>query len=227
MNETEFSQILEQVCMEEYTLPEKEPVHHFSLKHRRRMKRILALPRSAPEPTRRLRLNRRTVCILIAIIFLAAGAAAGAAAAYVISPFIMKEHSDNTELFAGDISGAPEIIERVYYLDGLPEGYEEIERYSDWCEELVIYQFGDDSYNIIMFTQTLKSEFNQHFNTEGHYFEEIKINGHDGLYIDFSVKDSIGGSVVWDSGDYIFVLDGDLTKNELINLAKSAKLFEP
>lgn len=224
MNETEFSQILERVCMEEYTLPEEAPVHHFSLKHRRRMKRILALPCFTPEPTRRLMLNRRTVCILIAAIFLAAAAATGAA--YFISPFIMKEHSDNTELFAGDISGAPEIIERVYYLDGLPEGYKEIERYSDWCGEQVTYYFNDDPYNSLMFTQTVKSEYNAHFNTEGYSFEYAEINGHDGLYIDFSGKGEIFGSVVWDNGDYILSIDGNLAKNELFDLAKSAKVFE-
>ena len=49
MNNIEFSQILEQVCLEEYTAPDNAPVHHFSFRHRRNMRRILAMPFSCQE----------------------------------------------------------------------------------------------------------------------------------------------------------------------------------
>ncbi len=138
----------------------------------------------------------------------------------------MKEHSDNTELFAKNTSGAPEKIEQVYYLAGLPEEYVEYERSFHLHWENVIYWYNGAPYNTLMFSQDLKCEYNAHYNTEGYTFEAVEINGHDGLYIDYSGKGVILGCVVWDNGDYILSLDGDLTKNELLDLAESAKPLE-
>lgn len=39
------------------------------------------------------------------------------------------------------------------------------------------------------------------------------------------MKEAYAG-VVWDSEDYILELSGDLTKKELIDLAKTAKVFK-
>lgn len=210
--------------MEEYSAPGEVSVHHFSLRHRRNMKRILALPYTAPEPADKLKLNRRTVLILIAAIILALVAVTGAVRIYYYSSFSMKEHSDNTQLFVGNASGAPEVIEQVYYLSELPEGYKEIERISDNISVWTIYQYGDDANNTIMFTQTVKKEFDHHFNTEGYPFEEVEINGYKGLFIDWSNDDGISCEAVWDNGEYIFTVEGNLPKIILLNLAKSTKV---
>ena len=164
MNNIEFSQILEQVCLEEYTAPDNAPVHHFSFRHRRNMRRILAMPFSCPEPARKLKLNRRTLCILIAAIFLALLTVSGAA--YYISTFIMKEHRDNTQLFAFDIAGAPETIEQEYYLSVLPEGYKEVGHIVNDCISYIKYQNSDETDEIILY-QNVKKYFNGHYNTEG------------------------------------------------------------
>lgn len=218
MNNIEFSQILEQVCQEEYTAPDNVPVHHFSFRHRRNMRRILDMPFSCPEPGRKLKLDRRTLCILIAAIFLALLTVSGAA--YYISTFIMKEHRDNTQLFAYDIAGAPETIEREYYLSVLPEGYEEVERITEDICIWTTYQYGDCLNNTIVFTQTVKKSFYHRFNTEGYSFEDVEINGHDGFYICWGDDERDLGEIVWDNGDYILTINGMLPKIELLNLAK-------
>ena len=224
MNNIEFSQILEQVCMEEYAVPDNAPVHHFSFRHRRNMRRILAMPFSCPEPARKLKLNRRTLCILIAAIFLALLTVSGAA--YYISTFIMKEHRDNTQLFAFDIAGAPETIEQEYYLSVLPEGYKEVERIADPISIWTTYQHGDYVDNTILLTQTVKKGFGYHFNTEGYSFEEVEINGHEGLLISWACDERYWSEVVWDNGDYILTIDGILPKKELINLAESTEFLD-
>ena len=65
-----------------------------------------------------------------------------------------------------------------------------------------------------------------HYNTEGQDFEEININGHYGVCLYFDLQSYIYAGVVWDSEDYILELSGDLTKKELIDLAKTAKVFK-
>ncbi len=223
MSNTEFSQILEQVCMEEYAVPDKVLVHHFSFRHRKNMRRILDMPFSCPEPVRKLKPDRRTMCILIAAIFLALLTVSGAA--YYISIFIMKEHRDNTQLFAFDVSGAPDTIRREYYISALPDGYFEADRMADPISIWTTYQHGDYANNTIILTQTVKKGFDHHFNTEGYSFEEVEINGHEGLFISWACDERYWSEVVWDNGDYILTIDGMLPKKELINLAESTEFY--
>lgn len=51
----------------------------------------------------------------------------------------------------------------------------------------------------------------------------MNINGNAGLCIDFGDNEFQHVVVVWDNGDYILELSGDLSKNQLIELAKTAK----
>ncbi len=222
MSEIEFNKILQQVCIEEYSFLEEVPVHHFSLIHRRKMKHILSQPYSMPETDKKIKLNRHMVCILIAAIFLALVTVTGAAC--VISHFIMIMYPDNTQLFAANTAGAPETIEQEYCIPELPEGYKEITRISTFESIWVIYQYGDDAYNNVTFSQNVKTSYDQHFNTEGYSFEKVDINGYDGLFIDWSDDDYICCEAVWDNGDYILTVEGNLTKSELIDLAKTVKL---
>lgn len=123
-------------------LPGRLPGAPFSLRHRRNMKRLFASRYSVPTTEIKPKLCRRTVAIIVAAIFLALVAVSGAA--YFIGSFIMKEQNDNTQLMAASISEAPETIKQTYTLDGLPDGYREIDSYSDDFESVIIYQFEDD-----------------------------------------------------------------------------------
>lgn len=51
----------------------------------------------------------------------------------------------------------------------------------------------------------------------------MNINGNASLCIDFGDNEFQRVVVVWDNGDYILELFGDLSKNQLIELAKTAK----
>lgn len=222
MNYADFVQILEQVCTEEYSVPDNAPVHRFTSRHRREMKRILSIPFSCPEPGRKLKLSRRTLCILIAAIFLAALAVSGAA--YHASAFIMKEHRDNTQLFAFNYAGAPTTIEHEYYLSALPEGYKEVEHISNDYSTYIRYQNSDETDEIILY-QNIKKYFNTHYNTEGHFFEEIEIGDYSGVYIDWGNESHNWGSVIWVNDDYVLELYGNLSKKQLLGLANGSELF--
>ncbi len=53
----------------------------------------------------------------------------------------------------------------------------------------------------------------------------MNINGNYGLYLDIGGENREHGDLVWDNGDYILEIAGDLSKSELVNLAQSAKVM--
>ena len=65
-----------------------------------------------------------------------------------------------------------------------------------------------------------------HYNTEYHSFEDIEINGHAGLRLDFSDDEHHHSLLVWDNGDYVLEIVGDLSKSGILKLAKSAKILK-
>ena len=65
-----------------------------------------------------------------------------------------------------------------------------------------------------------------HYDTENQKFEEIKVNEHYGLCLAYSSQDYNYTNIVWDNGDYILELYGETSKNELCDLAKTAKVIE-
>mgnify|MGYP000022404087 FL=1 len=223
MNNIDFSQILEQVCMEEYTVKDNVLEHRFSFRHRKNMKQILGISYSCPKPEKKYKLSRRTLCIIIAAIFLAALAVTGSA--FYIRTFIMREHRDNTQLFAIDVQGSPELLEQKYFISVLPEGYKEIDRFVDDYSLNIIYQNCNGTDHIV-FYQDVKRYYSRHYNTEGYDFEGINIGEYSGLYIDWSDENTNYGSVIWANGEYIFEIIGNLAKNELLNLAKHTNLLK-
>lgn len=64
------------------------------------------------------------------------------------------------------------------------------------------------------------------FNTEHNSIEEADINSHKGLCIDFSNDEWVRSIIIWDNGDYVIEIGGDLTKNSVMDLAKSTKVLE-
>ncbi len=220
MSNYTFEEIIDEVYRREYSEFDNAPEHRFSLRHRLKMRQIFRLfgKNAKRLYAPRFRLTRRTAIILVAMIFLAALSAC--ASPLIIGEFIGSEHEDNTQLFAKNIGGAPATIEDVYVLTEIPEGFVctgEMLVPSAYC----ITYTNDSTGANIMLIQSTKMEFSTHYNTEGYWFEEIEINGHTGLCIEFDVEDHI---IVWDNGDYILELTCELSKNETIKLAKSAKL---
>ena len=79
----------------------------------------------------------------------------------------------------------------------------------------------------ITFYQMVKNKFNSvHFNTENNELVELEINGHYGLYLERSRNNNNRSYIIWDNGNYILEIAGNLNKNDITKLAKSAKLIK-
>lgn len=222
MEKIMLSQVLEKICVEEASAITAAPMPKLSYGHKRQMKKIFSKYQKCLYTGRKYRITGvKRLILVVTIIFLAMfTAAAGAASIY---GFKQNKHHNYTELLTVNSENCPKTIENVYYLSEIPEGYELYEVDSNSRYVYTSYM----NYNTnrcLTFTQNVKDGYNGNFNTEQQNFEGLDINGRYALYLDFSNLEQAGGTVVWDNVDYILQISGDFTKDELVNLAKSAKL---
>lgn len=235
MNENDLKDVLAEICEEEKAELNKFPPFKPSLRHRLAMKRIFCMfekkthvpasdPPKAPVPeSKHFRLSAKHIILFAAIIFLMLFT--GFVIIYFSKNFYGTVYNDNTHLFAVDKENCPATIEYEYYLPELPDGFEMVKH--DDSLSFYVYTLYENKFGqVITLTQSTKEMFDAHYSTERHDFEEIEINGHGGLCMDLSDNEHFGAIVVWDNGDYILELYGNLSKNELIFLAENAEFLE-
>ena len=235
MNENVLREILAEICGEEIAELNKFPPFKPSLRHRYAMMCIFSSfekrlrktngnsPRASASQRRPSRLSTRLV-ILIAVIVCAA-LLTGAILVYVSKSFHGPVNGDNTQLFPINTENCPTTIEYEYYLPDLPEGFEMVNQDISFYRIYNLYE-NTVTGQVITFSQYTKKKYEKHYNTEDHDFEEIEINGHEGIFIYFSELGNVSSIVIWDNDDYIFELVGNFPKNDLVDLAKSAKILE-
>lgn len=234
MNESDLKDVLAEIYEEEKAELNKFPPFKPSLRHRLAMKRIFRMfeekshvtasesPKALTPEGRPFRLNAKLIILFVSIILLMLFTGFVVTVTYFSKNFYGTVYTDNTHLFAVNKENCPTTIEYEYYLPELPDGFEMVKHDDSlsFCVDTVYKN--ESSEQVIALTQYTKEMFNSHYNTEHHDFEEIEINGHSGLCINFSDSSIL----IWDNGDYILELDGNLPKNELIFLAESAEILE-
>lgn len=230
MSESIFASIIEEMAELEFTEYSDMPMFKTSKKHDRAMRRIF---KRYERNTRGLRpgaeIKTRTVRkrIIVALVVIILAVFTGFTAAHFISRgFRGRVYSEYTELFPINTENCPEYIEVKYYLPELPEGFEILDTDSTPFYEYIAYE-NNQTGQIITFTQETKTDFNpMHLNTEKGKLVEVEINGHPGVFLDVGQSEYDQTLVVWDNGDYILQINGNLSKHCLIDLAKSAKILE-
>ena len=228
MIECTFDQILADWAKSEWEEFSDAPEFITSKKHDRSMKRIFKrYERNVKKLTQpsyiRIRNVRIKVTAVVWVIIFAV--LTGCTAAYFISQSFHGEvHSDYTELLPINPDNCPTIIEEKYYLSELPEGFEISYTTSTPFHEFVSYR-NEQTGQIIDFEQSVKTGFSKHFNTEKGNLVEVEINGHYGVLLDLSDDSKNSTGVIWDNGDYILELSGNLPKNDVLNLANSTKVL--
>lgn len=230
MSECVFDTVLQEWAENEWEGYSDAPGFKTSKKHDRAMRRIF---KRYERNTRKLRpqaeiktmVVRKRIIVALVVIILAVFT--GFTAAYFISRgFRGRVYSEYTELFPIKTENCPEYIEAKYYLPELPEGFEILDTDSTPFYEHIAYKNKQTGQTITL-EQWVKPEYDStHLNTEMVELVELEINGHPGVFLDFSNDEQYSTIVIWDNGDYIFEISADLPKNYLVNLAKSAKVLE-
>ncbi len=222
MTNTTLSDILEGMCVDRAQAFKafKCKRHCFSLRHRRAMKKILR-----PKTAKFIPIRRRIVALLIVVFIAAIGVSAGADNFGGLSTEI---HKDGIEIVTADYKNSLQMIEYIYCIPEVPEGFILIDQSTN--EIIYVEEYRLDNKMVILM-QTPKSNFHQSLR-DGQIPEEVDINGKRGYYY----EDRSIGTVFWDNGDYILMVAGTLpkkddplgvfTKDDLVNLAKSVKVLE-
>lgn len=227
MYEYSFNEIFEEINRREYAQFNHPSRHLFSLRHRKAMRKILH-PDICTNPVKNrtgqaLIPLRKRLFIVAVLIFLAV--ITGAVVIFRIARFSGTVYPDNIYLLALNDPAAPKTIEELYCLTELPIIYEYTEGYGDIGDDFIYRAYTDpESNDWISFRQYTKQRFNSHFDNEHSEFIEIEINEHYGFIWRAKEPGHKLKAIVWDNGDYIFCIDGNLDENEIINLAKSVKI---
>ena len=226
MSECVFDTVLQEWAESEWEEYADAPEFKTSKKHDRAMKRIFKLydkntRRLRPQSQIRIATVRRRLTVALLVIILAV--ITGFTAAYFISRgFHGKVYSEYTELFPINTENCPEYIQEKYYLPEVPEGFEVFQTDSTPYYEYIAYE-NKQTEQTIAIKQWVKSAFHStHLNTEKGQLVETEINGHFGVFLEVYSDCTL---VIWDNGDYILELSADLPKDQLLNLAKSAKFL--
>lgn len=225
MNTFDLGRILEEVHWDDYAEFDK-PQHHIkSLQHRLRMRRIFnhAVEKQAdPIQHKRMKLSPRMVLILLVLIFTAIITAATIIVWY--GNIYGQRHSDNIELFA-DVEGAPEVIEEVYELTEIPEGYVLIERYGEKGDNLISWRYVNKNSNeSIIFVQSTRKDFTHHSDIEKANMEEIEINGNKALIFQSMPDENEWSYIYYDIKNYILTISTNMSLQNTENMLKSAKI---
>ena len=223
MKQHTLEEVLEEVCRCDFAEFDDPPEHHFSFRHRRNMKRILSSKRVKYSPTK-IKLTPKTAVVILLLIFLAL--LTGAMIILKIPSFSGTIYPDNTQMFAVDNS-APQVIEQVYYLEALPDSYIYTEGYGGIGDGFIqcMYTNFENGDNLV-FDQYAKNQFHARFDNDYSEIIQIKFGEYDGFIWRSKIPEHKYITLVWDNGDYILALWCNFTENDLLNLAKSAKVLQ-
>lgn len=221
----------EKVCLKEYRVPKTYLPHFFSLSHRRRMREIIDSCDNSGRTTAAF--SFRMVKIAVLVVILSAATILGGGAAIRREGFIV-ERTDVANIYmAADAADAPEYLEDYYTITYIPEGFAFSSEDSDIDETINDRKYYSDYVNEeaqrklnFVFSQETKINCRYYIDNERSIHHKVTVNGHPGVYVEFHDLSFETGILLWDNGDYILMVDGDLDKNELMNIAKSAKIEE-
>jgi hypothetical protein len=141
---------------------------------------------------------------------------AGFTGFYIVNGFKFTTKPTHTQVLTTGWEDAPKIIEE-YYIIEIPVGFVLEENSGSELVHTVEYTKEDD---FIKVRQFVKKSYNATYNTEGYDYEEIN----DGRIKGFYIRWEDYGALVWDNGDYVLEIKSTLSKEETIELAKTARI---
>lgn len=248
MSESIFTSIIEEWADRDWASYDNAPVFKTSKRHDRAMRRIF---RRCERNTRKFRPHQNvsirhigrkvTIAVLVIILAVLAGCAVSQIITQSFTSLIIGRY---THLYLIDKNNSDaENIKEIYYFPELPEGFELVFSAPDLLapvkkedeakpDQIAAYRVVNRYENkqtgqTIHLYQISKSVFGSvYFITEESDLDEFVINGHSGAIFKRWRDYGIENTVVWDNGDYVIELNGNLDKNDLLNLARSIKLSE-
>lgn len=242
MNERILDDVLTEYYERDFSEFSNAPEHKFSLKHRLAMRKIFRMYAqsrqnkrceienvAAPAVCGKSRKSLKTKIIIAIAVIICAVLFVGSwmpNRCYSDSFCEIKYHEKS--LFrAINYGESPQTIEERYVLSEIPSGFELTDYYETDDQTCARYR-NPDTGRFFCFRQYTKKGYSVYlYPPSNGNMEYIKINGRDGIFNyskpserhDFTI-------LIWDCGDYILKLNGNVPKELPIGLVNSTKISE-
>lgn len=249
MTEQELKDAITSACEADYKHAMAAPKHHFSRTFRKKIKVLLQpgmgkhmIPALYPVH------GRRRVIMVVAVLILILGTTVMGRSFFqsLLGKYILTGYTDHVQLNLGE----PENLEMVPIEDNekntmetgaepdseedfefvckkpqwVPEGYT-LER-EEYIEDFQLYQNSyvnkDGKYALYQQMRNDRVD-NIGISSNGDEQQEVIIENFKGYFIPDDVLEEEKGNLVWEDGKYLYMMVGDLTKEELIRMAETIK----
>ncbi|MCR5835449.1 MAG: DUF4367 domain-containing protein [Lachnospiraceae bacterium] len=224
MSDKEFRKILGEILMKEYrqTLDDADDSHIFSESFENKMKNLINL-RKKPYYKMINSYGKRVACVAVAITIIVSTTILSVSSLRkpIFNFFIQKfSNYSNISTEPKEHSKHPNEIKDRYEITYDISNYSIIYTISNTEEYTMHYQTGNE---YIYYTQHIIDGFNVNYNTEDAIIEDLQINGYDA----FGYLDNHGWyTIIWNDGEYMFSIGSNISKDVLIQIAKSVKKVE-
>lgn len=191
------------------SFPTEIPNHKFSKKHTEILKNVL---RHETEKKQH-KLSKKTIKILLIAAILMSLAttvfAIPASRDYIVEKFF--NHSEYNVVGTSDVKKVTSLK-----LNYIPTGFEKTEKYTSNDFYIEAYNNADQYF----YVKKYGVDTSIYFDTEKYDSEVIKINGVDAVF--YRPDNKLKG-IIFNSGDYIYIINGNIDKEELVNIAQNVE----
>lgn len=191
------------------SFPDEVEAHKFSQKHIDAINEIIY-----PKPAVKVKkLSKKTVrFIIIAAVLLALATTAIASPAF--RQFTLKDFSNHSEYRVGDIKNAKAVSSLK--LNYIPDEFKMVDKSESEAWFNYSYKMGEQKFEV----EKLNLRSSIGFDTENSIKEELQINGADAAY--YRTADN-WGTVIFNNGEYIYYIGGNISKEELVKIAQNVE----
>lgn len=249
MTEQELKEAIASACEADYERVMAAPKHRFSRTFRKKIKVLLqpdmgkhTIPALYPVH------DRRRVIVIVVVLVLLLGTTVTGRSFFqsLLEKYILTGYTDHVQLNLGE----PENLEMMAIEDNekktmesgvetdseeefefackkpqwVPEGYT-LER-EEYKENFQLYQnnYVNNDGKYALYQQMRNDRVdNIGISSNGGEQQEVMIKNVKGYFIPDDVLDEEKGNLVWEDGTYLYMIAGDLTKEELIRMAETIK----
>lgn len=249
MTEQELKDAITSACEADYKHAMAAPKHCFSRTFRKKIKVLLqpgmgkhTIPALYPVH------GRRRVIVVVAVLVLLLGTTVTGRSFFqsLLGKYILTGYTDHVQLNLGEpenlemmaiednekntmgIGAEPDSEEDFEFVckkpQWVPEGYTLENEVHE--EEWGIYKqcYTNDKEQCMLYRQMNNDAVNNlEISSDGSEQQEVMIENLKGYFIPDDTLDEERGNFVWEDGKYLYLIAGDLTKEELIRMAETIK----
>lgn len=220
MQNSKFKRALAEALIPEYEASIPQMVEHiFSKRFERRMKKLINRRR---KPYYKLinKTWKRAVCAVTAAAVSMTIVMQVEAVRSLFKDFLAYIYEKFSVLQSVDNTNAPETIEDVYVITYDLSGYTiDYEEYDDYSRNITYVK--DDI--VIDYYQMVKYKYDLLWNTEDTNMEKILIGDFEAVYFEDNHNYNV---ITWDNDNYIISINSNVSKDTLIDMAKSVQKVE-